>query len=140
MAVMKSANQRRMEKMAQTAAVEAVLQEEASWTDDDKRVRSKGARAQERNERADEKLQAKMERRAMEDRETEEMTRLHEAKTSKKVTQSEISRRQALACMGGPMPRSSKVSVSQLRQSGCSVIEASGLDDILMAFEMANEL
>jgi len=140
---MMSANQRRVEKMAHAAALEAALNEAASWEETDTRTRSKEARAQERLAHADRKLQAKMERRSMEERETEEMNRLCEAKSSKRVTQADIARRQALACMGGPRPKVAKASVSQLkqRQHFCgSVIEASGLDDILMAFQVANQL
>lgn len=140
-----SANQRRALKIAQAAAKDVQLIEEASWEETDKKAQARAARAQEREERADAKLQNKNERKVIEDRETEEIARLSEAKSSKKVTQAEVSRRQALACASSPRPQNLKASVSQSRRipnrNVCGdFIEASGLDDILMAFEAANQL
>jgi len=141
-----SANQRRALKIAQAAAKDVQLIEEASWEETDKKAQARAARAQEREEHADSKLQNKTERKVMEDRETEEIVRLSEAKSSKKVTQAEVSRRQALACMSGVRPKNLKASaVSQSRRNPnlnmCGdFIEASGLDDILLAFEAANQL
>jgi len=147
MAPMMSASQRRAQRMIEAASKEVQMMEEAVWEESDKKAQAKAARVQAREERADTKLQKKTERRAVEERETEELDKLQEAKASKKVTQAEVSRRQALACMAGQRPRTSKAPVSLRRtnsnlsnSSSCSsVIEASGLDDILMAFETANQ-
>jgi hypothetical protein len=139
-----SANQRRALRIAQAAAKDLQLIEQASWEETDKKAQARAARIQEREERADAKLQNKTERKVMEDRETEEVIRLSESKSPKKVTQAEVSRRQALACMSGMRPKNLKapaVSHSRRNSNMCGdFIEASGLDDILMAFEAANQL
>mmetsp|Transcript_83115 Transcript_83115/g.173993 ORF Transcript_83115/g.173993 Transcript_83115/m.173993 type:complete len:201 (+) Transcript_83115:170-772(+) len=85
--------------------------EDASWQESDKRAAMRECRLKEKEAKHDAKLVSKMERKALEEAEMEQMQIQHEKRAPPaKLTQAEIARRQALMAASVARPKSKATS------------------------------
>mmetsp|Transcript_81477 Transcript_81477/g.205033 ORF Transcript_81477/g.205033 Transcript_81477/m.205033 type:complete len:204 (-) Transcript_81477:117-728(-) len=127
------------------AAAAALEAQNASWAETDKKLLAKDRRAQERDAKADAKLAARCERKAMEAAEEVDEPKNKKNQTSTKITQAELARRQALlaASAKAKAKPAKSVTVPQPklepnRNRERDVVEANSLEDALAALDRAN--
>mmetsp|Transcript_61121 Transcript_61121/g.172296 ORF Transcript_61121/g.172296 Transcript_61121/m.172296 type:complete len:204 (-) Transcript_61121:212-823(-) len=124
---------------ADTAKQQAA--EDAAWEDNDKKNSGKAARAKEKESAEDAKLQAKLEKKALEAEEEAAASKLKGAnKVAPKLTQAQIAQRQALLASAKPAPKKSSKSVTvaqpKLEENtnrAEDTVDASGIDNALAA-------
>eukprot|EP00927_Polykrikos_kofoidii_P051859 TRINITY_DN45641_c0_g1_i1.p1 TRINITY_DN45641_c0_g1~~TRINITY_DN45641_c0_g1_i1.p1 ORF type:complete len:141 (+),score=31.91 TRINITY_DN45641_c0_g1_i1:126-548(+) len=138
---MLSAKERRRLKAEMEEDEKARRLEDASWLETDKKINAKFLRKQQREDRADRKLQANVERKTLEKQEemAEEYARARKKDSIHKITQAEVARRQLLAVSSKRgTSKTSVVSqpVLEPNLNRCrNVIDATGLDAALAAME-----
>lgn len=134
-------------KASAGAAADKAKAEAASWEENDKGLKAKSSRAAAKEEGADAKLAAKLEKKALEAAEEEENSKLSGAgkkggasSGSSKLSQAEIARRKAMMAAMQPKAKSSAKTVTvaqpkleENRNREVDVVEASGIDAALSA-------
>lgn len=132
----------RREAAAQARAVEELQRlEDLSWVDDDKHIHRRLERARLKEQKADLKITAKAERKALEA--SEAMTMLGKKANIPKVTQAEVVRRQALAAAAKAASFDNKKRGAVVSQPTLTAnlnrvegrIEATGIDNILASLD-----